>query len=134
MLKSDAVCRTCSCKTMTIAEYQGCSKTSQAIWRNCGIRALVRSWHSHLKGLPCQNCSYDKHTEFAHVKAISKFPLTATLQEVNSESNLLMLCPNCHWELDNGLLVVEEIPLRRMVGTQGIAPRSRGLEHRTLSI
>ena len=29
--------------------------------------------------------------------------------DVNNENNLLALCPNCHWELDNGKLRVEQI-------------------------
>jgi hypothetical protein len=39
-----------------------------------------------------------------HIKAISSFPLTAKLKEINAATNVLGLCPNCHWEYDHGLL------------------------------
>jgi transcriptional regulator with GAF, ATPase, and Fis domain len=32
--------------------------------------------------------------------------LSATLDEVNSETNLVALCRNCHWEFDHGFLEV----------------------------
>ena len=49
----------------------------------------------------CAHCGYDKHVEIAHVKPVSSFPQTALLLEINSRSNLLHLCPNCHWEFDH---------------------------------
>lgn len=57
----------------------------------------------------CSNCSYDKHVEVCHIKAISSFPLSAKIAEVNSPKNLILLCPNCHWEFDNGLLKVQRV-------------------------
>ena len=50
----------------------------------------------------CKLCAYDKHVEVAHIKAVSSFPPTATLAEINSIDNLIGLCPNCHWEYDHG--------------------------------
>lgn len=52
----------------------------------------------------CQVCGYEKHVEVCHKKAIRDFPLEAKLSEINSKDNLLFLCPNCHWELDNNYL------------------------------
>jgi len=52
----------------------------------------------------CQKCGYNKHVEVCHVKDIKDFPLTALVGEINSKDNLILLCPNCHWELDHGLL------------------------------
>ena len=51
-------------------------------------------------------CGYDKHVECCHIKAVSDFPDTALLGEVNAPGNLVLLCRNCHWELDHGLLVL----------------------------
>lgn len=51
-------------------------------------------------------CGYDLHTELCHIKDISKFPKTAKLCEVNVKNNLVFLCCNHHWELDNGFLVL----------------------------
>lgn len=52
----------------------------------------------------CFNCGYIKHIEVCHIKAISNFSLDTPLTVVNSTSNLIGLCPNCHWEFDNNLL------------------------------
>lgn len=49
----------------------------------------------------CINCDYSKHIEIAHIKAITSFPKTTLISEVNHESNLLPLCTNCHWEFDH---------------------------------
>lgn len=52
----------------------------------------------------CAICGYDKHVEVAHIKPVSGFSDEATMREINSFSNLIGLCPNHHWEFDNGLL------------------------------
>ena len=52
----------------------------------------------------CHICGYDKHIEVAHVKAVSNFSGDTKLKEINSVDNLIGLCPNHHWEYDNGLL------------------------------
>jgi len=49
----------------------------------------------------CQKCGYDKHVEVCHIKPISAFNLEDSIEQVNSWDNLLILCPNCHWEHDN---------------------------------
>lgn len=49
----------------------------------------------------CSKCGYDKHIEIAHIKAISSYNDDASLSEINDVSNLIPLCPNCHWEFDN---------------------------------
>ena len=49
----------------------------------------------------CTKCGYSKHFEVCHIKAINSFEPTATLGEVNSLTNLIALCPNCHWEFDH---------------------------------
>lgn len=62
------------------------------------------------RDLVCANCGYDKHVEVCHIKAISTYPNDALVIVINDHSNLVALCPNCHWELDRGLLPVESIP------------------------
>ena len=51
----------------------------------------------------CCRCGYSKHVETCHVIGVMDFPDTATLGEINALSNLLGLCPNCHWEFDHGM-------------------------------
>jgi len=52
----------------------------------------------------CKVCGYDTYAELCHIKDISKFPDEATMAEINSEENLVYLCPNHHKELHLGLL------------------------------
>ncbi len=59
-------------------------------------------------------CGYSKHVEICHKQAVSLFPDTATMIEINNLANLLALCPNCHWEFDNGLL--------KLVAANGLEP------------
>jgi hypothetical protein len=65
------------------------------------IRQIARRWFKNLLKLPCAKCGYNKHVELCHIKPIKSFPVTATIKEVNSKENIIQLCPNCHWELDN---------------------------------
>lgn len=93
-------------KELTLEDYW--SKKSlqnlHASSKNAHIRVLCRSWLKHLTKLPCHNCGYDKHVELCHIKAIKEFAPQSKLKEVNSEDNVIQLCPNCHWEFDKGLL------------------------------
>ena len=55
----------------------------------------------------CAICGYNKHVEVAHIKAVSDFDDNATIDEINSLDNMIGLCPNHHWEYDNGLLKLQ---------------------------
>ncbi len=52
----------------------------------------------------CQVCGYSNHVEICHIKAVSAFPEDAKLSQINDPINLVYLCPNHHWEFDNGIL------------------------------
>lgn len=52
----------------------------------------------------CTACGYEKYIEVCHIKSVASFPDDTTIGEINSPDNLVGLCPNCHWEFDNGLL------------------------------
>jgi hypothetical protein len=54
----------------------------------------------------CKNCGYDRHVEICHIRPINSFPEDTPVAVVNDLSNLVALCPNCHWEFDHGLLVL----------------------------
>jgi hypothetical protein len=87
----------------TIGEYRNTVK-SAGLHRSsihANIRGLAGSWFKHLKAKPCAHCGYDKHVELCHIKAMSKFPDSALIGEVNHKNNIIQLCPNCHWEFDN---------------------------------
>lgn len=73
------------------------------------VRARARYVLKKLNLNSCQKCGYDKHIEACHIKSICSFSDNATIGEINDISNLLALCPNCHWEFDNQLLTLETI-------------------------
>ena len=52
----------------------------------------------------CHNHEYDKILEVHHIKGILEFDKTTTIEEINSETNLVWLCPNHHKMLDLGLI------------------------------
>lgn len=54
--------------------------------------------------ITCEICGYSKHVEICHIKPIKDFDENATIQEINSRSNIIGLCPNCHWEFDHGMI------------------------------
>lgn len=97
-----------SYKFKTLAEYHEhlSVKGKHSSWKNSHIRVFNRAWNKNLTLLPCKNCGYNKHVELCHIKSVSSFPKTATLGEVNAATNNIQLCRNCHWEFDNGLLVI----------------------------
>lgn len=66
-------------------------------------REVTKSWPKR-----CKICGYSKHVENCHVKAIQLFDESTPLSVINSENNLVLLCPNHHWEFDN--LHIEVVP------------------------
>jgi hypothetical protein len=64
-----------------------------------------------LNNLPkfCAICGYDKTFDVCHIKAVSDFNDETIIGEINNITNLIALCPNHHWELDNGKLDINDI-------------------------
>lgn len=105
------LCRSCAnplkdIKSMTIKEYAEHHgyQAKHRSWLYCKVRDLGRYWNRGIKFKICQNCGYDKHTQLCHIKPVSSFGVDTPLGEIHHPSNLVSLCPNCHWEFDNGLL------------------------------
>lgn len=93
-------CNNCLQPDYTLADIQYDKHHKSSTW------ALVRSRaKSIIQNRPqvCERCGYNKHVECCHIKSISSFSLESKLSEVNHPDNLILLCPNCHWEFDNGL-------------------------------
>jgi hypothetical protein len=72
--------------------------------KNAHIRQLGRTKFKDLLRKPCANCGYSKHVELCHIKPIRDFKPTDKVDLVNARDNVIQLCPNCHWEFDNGYL------------------------------
>jgi predicted HNH restriction endonuclease len=87
-------------KTLEEATREGKKASRYCTIREYARKTLLKS------GIEknCKNCGYDKHVEVCHIKSISSFDLSTTIKEINDLSNLIYLCPNCHWELDKGIL------------------------------
>ena len=52
----------------------------------------------------CAACGYSKHVEVCHILSIKNFPNSALVSQINHPNNLILLCRNCHWELDHNML------------------------------
>ena len=91
-------CNSCITPDMTIQEamYTHLHKSSAFAL----IRTRARSAVKDRKKV-CMCCGYNKHVEVCHIKAVSSYPNDTLLSEVNDPSNLVLLCPNCHWEFDH---------------------------------
>lgn len=81
-------------------------------WKSAYVRTACYSLNRAIKDSPCQFCGYATHTELCHIKPVSSFDETATLNEVNHPDNILVLCPNHHWEFDNGKILLGDVPKR----------------------
>lgn len=69
------------------------------------IRKLAQKiFEESEKEYKCPICGYNKHIEIAHIKAVADFDDNSTIAEINNPNNLIGLCPNHHWEYDNGIL------------------------------
>ena len=68
------------------------------------VRSRARSADKAKLVTECEHCGYDKHVEVCHIKPIADFPLDTKLSVINSEPNILSLCPKCHWESDHQLV------------------------------
>jgi predicted restriction endonuclease len=68
------------------------------------VRHHAREWAK--KNLPnkCQICGYSKTFQVCHLRDISSYPLTTLVKVVNDPGNIIVLCPNHHWELDHEML------------------------------
>lgn len=101
-------CRTTPTENRTKGELFGGSGTSgDVIWQRARATITTHARRIALReGLltKCRNCGYEKHVETCHIRGVMEFPDTATLGEINAVTNMVGLCPNCHWEFDHQLL------------------------------
>lgn len=94
----------------TIAECIGHQKHTGGANRFNAVRS--RAQRAYKQFTNCQICGYSKHVEVCHIKPVSSFDLNTPLKIVNAPENIAILCRNHHWELDNGILLVNKIPSR----------------------
>lgn len=98
-------CMECRMKEVALLSNRPISEVIKERTHKTNKYDLVHAHASHLykkqkKKSSCQACGYSIHLEVCHIRAVSSFPVTATLNEVNHQSNVIFLCRNCHWEYD----------------------------------
>lgn len=99
--KSTGKCKECSKpKDMTLEEVMERYKDGHRASVYSLVRQRARELVKHIPSI-CVKCGYSKHTEVCHIKPISSYSLDTKISEINKESNLIKLCPNCHWESEN---------------------------------
>ena len=87
--------------TITLGE----AREKRSYQANSRIRDLARAKAIKIKRFcKCAECGYDKHIEICHIKALKDFEDNTSIEVINDLTNLVGLCPNHHWEFDNGLL------------------------------
>ena len=71
--------------------------------RKCVRKQAKRIYTKSGRKSECAICKYP-HTQICHIKPIAGFDLSALVSEINRIDNLIALCPNHHFEMDNNLL------------------------------
>lgn len=106
------LCRWCAAKSrkivfgnMSLQELKLLNKHPRQ-WEG---RIRTEARHIAGNGHSCFVCGYDKHFEVCHIKPIASFADNSLISEINSLYNLSILCRNCHWEQEMGLLSVPSI-------------------------
>ncbi len=85
-------------------------ETDHPACRFARLRHHARRQYFAMMPKRCVRCGYDKHVEVCHRRALTSYPLDTPICVVNHPTNLIGLCPNCHWEFDHGLLQLEGFP------------------------
>lgn len=75
------------------------------------FRAVIRRhahyiYHKNNGEKKCKVCGYENHVEVCHIKSVSSFGDNDLITDINSFDNLIGLCPNHHWEFDNGIIKI----------------------------
>ncbi len=99
-----------------IKKYNSLNITKKEFFDNCKSWQSARSviqrsarfiYNNLVCKKECLKCHYNNHYEVCHIKSVSSFDDKANiLNEINNVNNLIALCPNHHWEFDNGLLTI----------------------------
>lgn len=77
----------------------------RARYNTLAYHAKIRMWARAIcTDRACIVCGYDLHVDVCHVKPVKDFTPSTPISEVNAPENLVSLCPNHHWEFDNGFL------------------------------
>lgn len=90
---------------LTVAQLKAKDALKHPSYYRGYLNSITRLLNAHRPRV-CQGCGYDKHVEYCHVQPINSFPDSVAVQVVSGPENILVLCPNCHWEYDHGMLTI----------------------------
>ena len=103
------LCLVCRDKKKMAVLYSGDPKLRELIriQKNRTLAFKYVRWHARRvvcknSRKVCEYCGFSRHIEVCHKIPIKRFPVTARLSEINNRNNILILCPNHHWEQDCG--------------------------------
>lgn len=101
--KRSKYCSNCKHNRRIIAEKEIAALTvGDVMYRGSNRYSYIRATTPDIgKNKPCQCCGWDKHVQICHIKAVASFPKDTLLTVVNHPDNLIVLCPNCHWQFDH---------------------------------
>lgn len=108
--KDSSICLSCKGTDKTPIEersYKDLKNKYNGDWYRARMpiaKNARKSYDRSGKDKKCYLCGYDKHVEICHIKAVADFDENTLIKEINSPDNLVALCRNHHWELDNGLI------------------------------
>ena len=109
MDKRSKTCRKCIAdKTVTLGDCHERYEKHHSSSRGALVRDRARKRYRTDES-SCQRCGYSYHVEVCHIKPVHSFDLSTLIDDINSPDNILLLCPNCHWEFDNGRLTIDQI-------------------------
>jgi len=93
------VCEECNTRfdNQTIGELRQFNYRSG----HASLRARARTKYKDELTNGCERCGYTNYVEVCHITPVVEFPNSTPVKEVNRRENILLLCPNCHWELDH---------------------------------
>lgn len=100
--KSCRICRSEVGAQVTLGELREKSVRHAQVYNTLRQRSRKIAQKMGLTG--CEVCGYSTHVEIAHINALSKLSDSTTVAEASDHTNFRLLCPNHHWELDNGML------------------------------
>ncbi|GAB3876965.1 hypothetical protein GCM10028824_35850 [Hymenobacter segetis] len=92
-------------RLLTVAQLKAKDAIKHPSYYRGYLNSITRLLNAH-RPRTCQAYGYDKHVEYCHIQPISAFPDSVMVQEVSGPENILVLCPNCHWEYDHSLSAI----------------------------
>jgi hypothetical protein len=116
MHRSAKTCKNCLLDNKRTKIFDNNTPIKHYLYRNnknpnyfSRIRSHATNLVKHLNlSSDCIVCGFE-HTDICHIKPIASFPDETPINVVNSPSNLVILCKNCHWLFDHGYDSIEAI-------------------------